>query len=73
MHGKTSQNKILFAPTPIFKDIPEQFIATRYHSLVVDKQTLPDVIEPTALSDDDGQIMALQNQRKTYLWCAVSP
>lgn len=63
MHGKTSQMNIV-APTPIFKDIPEQFIATRYHSLVVDKQTLPDVIEPTAFSDDDGQIMALQIKGK---------
>jgi len=59
MHGKTStmrQN----SECAIFKDLPKEFIATRYHSLIVDKNTLPDVIEPKAYSTDDEEIMALK-------------
>ncbi|QOP40794.1 aminodeoxychorismate/anthranilate synthase component II [Sulfurimonas marina] len=59
MHGKTSTMKQHIS-CEIFKDLPEEFIATRYHSLIVDKNTLPDVIEPTAYSTDDEEIMALK-------------
>jgi anthranilate synthase component 2 len=59
MHGKTSQVRVT-APTPIFRDLPEEFRATRYHSLVVRPESLPDRIVPTAVSTDDGEIMALQ-------------
>jgi len=59
MHGKTSTiNKT--KETAIFKDLPEHFTATRYHSLVVQKEDLPSAIVPTAYSDDDGEIMALE-------------
>jgi anthranilate synthase component 2 len=34
----------------------------RYHSLVVDRSTLPDVLEVTALSTDDGEVMALRHR-----------
>ena len=63
MHGKTStmrQN----SECEIFKDLPKEFIATRYHSLIVDKNTLPDVIEPKAYSTDDEEIMALKIKDK---------
>ena len=63
MHGKTSKMK-QSAPCKIFKDLPEEFIATRYHSLIVDKNTLPDIIEPTAYSRDDEEIMALKIKDK---------
>ena len=63
MHGKTSTMNIT-APTPIFKGLPESFTATRYHSLVVKKESVPECIEPTAFSADDGQIMALQIKGK---------
>jgi anthranilate synthase component 2 len=63
MHGKTSKMK-QNTRCEIFKDLPEEFIATRYHSLIVDKDTLPDIIEPTAYSTDDNEIMALKIKDK---------
>ena len=63
MHGKTSTMKQHIS-CEIFKDLPEEFIATRYHSLIVDKNTLPEVIEPTAYSTDDDEIMALKIKDK---------
>ena len=63
MHGKTStMNRT--CECEIFKDLPQDFIATRYHSLIVDKNTLPDDIEPTAYSSDDKEIMALKIKDK---------
>ena len=51
MHGKTST--IDHDGQSIFKNIPDRFTATRYHSLVLDPDTIPDVLEVTARSDDD--------------------
>ncbi|WP_187646965.1 anthranilate synthase component II [Nitrosophilus labii] len=59
MHGKTSMIEVV-KDTPIFNDIPNDFIATRYHSLVVKQDELPAEIEVTAYSKDDKEIMALQ-------------
>ena len=59
MHGKTSQIAIQ-APTKIFKGLPEEFRATRYHSLVINQQNLPSIVKPTAYSKDDKEIMALE-------------
>ncbi|WP_031347881.1 anthranilate synthase component II [Sulfurimonas hongkongensis] len=59
MHGKTSTMKVV-KECEIFKGIPKEFIATRYHSLIVDKDVLSKDIEPTAYSTDDGEIMALK-------------
>jgi len=59
MHGKTStiaQN----APTCLLEGLPPSFITTRYHSLVVNQDNLPDSIIPTAYSTDDHEIMALE-------------
>ena len=63
MHGKTSR-MVQTQECAIFKDIPDKFIATRYHSLIVDKNSLPDIIEPTAFSSDDNEIMALKIKDK---------
>ena len=63
MHGKTSIMK-QSAKCEIFKDLPDEFIATRYHSLIVDKNTLPHTIEATAYSTDDNEIMALRVKNK---------
>jgi anthranilate synthase component 2 len=59
MHGKTSQVRVV-GETPIFRGLPQEFRATRYHSLVVNRENLPDRIIPTAYSTDDGEIMALR-------------
>jgi anthranilate synthase component 2 len=59
MHGKTSTVKI-DKETAIYKNLPQEFTATRYHSLVVDPDTLPDAIEVTSRSTDDGEIMSLE-------------
>jgi anthranilate synthase component 2 len=59
MHGKTSKvNRS--GECAIFDKLPEIFTATRYHSLIVEKASLPDAIEPTAYSEDDHEIMALK-------------
>lgn len=66
MHGKTSQMK-QSGNCEIFKEIPSVFRATRYHSLIVDKKTLPSTIEATAFSEDDHEIMALRvKDREIY-------
>ena len=55
MHGKTSE--IHHKNTDIFKGLDEPFIATRYHSLVVEKETLPDCFEITAWTNtEDGSL-----------------
>ena len=64
MHGKTS--KIYHNKKDIFKNIPNPFLATRYHSLLVEKQSLPDCLEVTAQTME-GEIMGLKH--KEYpLW-----
>lgn len=66
MHGKTSP--IYHNNHGVFKGLPNPFTATRYHSLVVDKNTLPDSLEVTAWTQKaDGshdEIMGLRH--KTY-------
>lgn len=59
MHGKTSD--IHHTNKGIFEGLPNPFVATRYHSLIVDRTTLPDELEITA-ETDDGIIMALQHR-----------
>ena len=59
MHGKTSM--IHHEGKSVFKDLPNPFEATRYHSLIVDKESLPDCLEITAWTDD-GVIMGLKHK-----------
>ena len=59
MHGKVSQVKN--DRRGVFADIPAEFLATRYHSLVVERETLPRELEITAQSDD-GEIMGLRHR-----------
>jgi anthranilate synthase component 2 len=63
MHGKTSQVEV-DKETPIFKDLPKEFRATRYHSLTVNKENLPANIIATSHSMDDNEIMSLQIKDK---------
>jgi len=59
MHGKTSP--IHHNGTGLFKDLANPFLATRYHSLIVDRPTLPDCLETTAWVEN-GEIMGLQHK-----------
>ena len=59
MHGKTSTIEKV-TDTAVFKTLPKNFIATRYHSLVVNQENIPSCIIPTAFSKDDKEIMALE-------------
>ena len=52
MHGKTSP--IYHTGEGVFKDLPSPFTATRYHSLVVDADSLPDCLEVTAWTEEDS-------------------
>ncbi|SFT28436.1 aminodeoxychorismate/anthranilate synthase component II [Paenibacillus sp. BC26] len=62
MHGKTSQ--IHHDGRTIFEGIPSPYTATRYHSLIVKKETLPDCLEISA-ETEEGEIMGLRH--KEYL------
>jgi len=59
MHGKTS--KIYHNKKDIFKGIPNPFLATRYHSLLVEGKSLPDTLEITAHTAED-EIMGLKHK-----------
>ena len=59
MHGKTCA--ISHKGTGIFENLPKPFEATRYHSLVVNRETFPQALMITAESDD-GEIMGLQHR-----------
>lgn len=59
MHGKTSP--ILHNNTSVFEGLPSPFEATRYHSLIVKKETLPDCLEITAWTAED-EIMGLRHK-----------
>jgi anthranilate synthase component 2 len=63
MHGKTSQVHV-DRETPIYDGIPQEFRATRYHSLTVNACNLPEVLEVTSHSMDDGEIMSIQVKDK---------
>jgi anthranilate synthase/aminodeoxychorismate synthase-like glutamine amidotransferase len=60
MHGKTSQ--IHHQLRGVFKDLAEPLEATRYHSLIVRRESLPDSLEITA-ETDAGEIMGLQHRQ----------
>jgi anthranilate synthase component 2 len=59
MHGKTDQ--ISHSGVGIFKDIPSPFTATRYHSLAIERASLPNTLEVTAWTAD-GEIMGVQHK-----------
>ncbi len=63
MHGKTSQ--IVHNGDYLFKDIPQKFTATRYHSLVIEQSSFPDSLEITASTDEDehaSEIMGIRHK-----------
>jgi anthranilate synthase/aminodeoxychorismate synthase-like glutamine amidotransferase len=64
MHGKTSP--IRHNGKDLFAGMPNPFLATRYHSLVIQRDTLPDVLEITA-ETDEGEIMGVRH-RTLPIW-----
>jgi anthranilate synthase/aminodeoxychorismate synthase-like glutamine amidotransferase len=59
MHGKVS--RIRHDAKGLFASLPDEFVATRYHSLAVDRDTLPDCLSVTAEAED-GEIMGLRHR-----------
>ena len=60
MHGKTSL--IHHRGTGVFQGLPSPFVATRYHSLVIERETLPDCLEITAWTEEDDEIMGVRHR-----------
>ncbi|MCX4165859.1 MULTISPECIES: aminodeoxychorismate/anthranilate synthase component II [Paraburkholderia] len=59
MHGKVSQ--IETDGRGVFADLPKHFIVTRYHSLAIERESLPDCLEVTAWTED-GEIMGVRHK-----------
>ena len=59
MHGKTSL--IHHTSNGVFKDLPNPYTATRYHSLVIERESIPDCLEITAWTED-GEIMGVKHK-----------
>lgn len=59
MHGKTSQ--ITHTDTGVFAGLPSPYRATRYHSLVIERESCPECLEITAWTDD-GEIMGVRHK-----------
>jgi anthranilate synthase/aminodeoxychorismate synthase-like glutamine amidotransferase len=59
LHGKTSPIK--HDCRTIYKDVPNPFEATRYHSLLIEKDSLPDIFEVSAWTDE-GEIMGIRHK-----------
>ncbi|MEG4579332.1 aminodeoxychorismate/anthranilate synthase component II [Microcoleus sp. MON1_C5] len=64
MHGKTSQ--VEHAGVGVFQDVESPMIATRYHSLVIEKQSCPEVLEITAWVED-GTIMGVRHREYPHI------
>jgi anthranilate synthase component 2 len=60
-HGKTSQ--IQYTQDRIFENVANPFKATRYHSLVAEKDSIPECLEVTARSLDDDEIMGIKHKQ----------
>lgn len=65
MHGKTSP--IRHASTGVFSDLPDPFEATRYHSLVIERASLPECLEVTAWTEHDGDVDEIMGVRHREL------
>jgi anthranilate synthase component 2 len=64
MHGKTSE--VHHTGVGVFRNLENPFTATRYHSLVIDRETCPEVLEITAWVDD-GTIMGVRHRNYPHI------
>jgi anthranilate synthase component II len=60
MHGKTSV--ISTDQCGVYAGLPKQFTVNRYHSLVIQRASLPAALEVSANADDDGEIMGVRHR-----------
>ena len=72
MHGKQSLIKVNTS-CELFKDCPETFMAARYHSLVAADDSIPDVLEVTARTIDDNEVMAVKHREKNIFGVQFHP
>jgi anthranilate synthase/aminodeoxychorismate synthase-like glutamine amidotransferase len=70
MHGKTSM--IYHKHDPLFTGVPSPFEATRYHSLIVEEDTLPDCLTITAFTEQ-GEIMAVRHREHPVVGVQFHP
>jgi anthranilate synthase/aminodeoxychorismate synthase-like glutamine amidotransferase len=70
VHGKTSE--IHHDGEGVFSVMPEPFVATRYHSLVVDRESLGECLKITAWTDD-GLIMGLEHRDRPHFGVQFHP
>jgi len=70
MHGKTSS--VIHAGRGLFRGLPNPLTVTRYHSLIVERETLPDVLEITA-TDESGEIMGLRHRSLAVMGVQFHP
>ena len=68
MHGKQSEAK-LDTDSRLFRGMPDKVQVARYHSLAADPATMPDCLKITAVTTDQGEIMAVEH--KEYPICGV--
>ena len=62
MHGKTS--RVIHTGVGVFEGLPSPFVATRYHSLVIDKDNIPECLEVTAWTEhEDGNLDEIMGVR----------
>lgn len=70
MHGKTSP--VYHKEDSLFADVPSPFTATRYHSLVVEEESLPDELEIIAYTED-GEIMGVRHKEYPVIGVQFHP
>ena len=72
MHGKQSLIKVNTS-CELFKDCPEEFKAARYHSLVAANDSIPEILEVTARTIDDNEVMAVKHREKNIFGVQFHP
>jgi len=70
MHGKTSM--VYHKGDPIFTCVPSPFVATRYHSLIVEEESLPECLAIIAFTEQ-GEIMAVRHRELPVIGVQFHP